>query len=204
MALLEVVSGRRPCWRQCLWPCWRWCLWPCLHEVVSVALLEVVSVTLLEVVSVALLEVVSVALLEVVSVALLEVVSVACLHEVVSVALLVLLCLPFSSISVSKISCGMHPCEMQTHVRETVDPLAATLLSILLRSTFCLKKKDLDLVVASWRGLSCCLMTFSSGCSMPCISSRLRNRFRDIATPLSKGNPRRGANLTRGLTTVKT
>jgi len=123
---------------------------------------------------------------------------------ILSISTITLLLLLFASISVSKASCGMHPCETHTHVRGTVDPLAAALLSILLRSTFGLKKNAFECVVASWRGLSCCLIIFSSGWSMPCFSNSFRNRFRDTATPLIKGTPQHGANLTRGLTTVKT
>jgi len=78
------------------------------------------------------------------------------------------------------------------------------LLSILLRSIFGLKKNDFERVVASWRGLSCCLIVFSSGWSMPCFSYSFRNRFRATATPLIKGTPWHGANLTWRLTAVKT
>lgn len=104
----------------------------------------------------------------------------------------------------SNVFCGMHRCETHTHVKGTVDPPAATPLSILVRLIFCFKKNDFDLVVASWRGLSCWRTTFSSGCSILCFSSSFRNSFRDTATPFIKGMPRRGANLTRGFTTVKT
>ena len=62
----------------------------------------------------------------------------------------------------SNVFCGMHRCETHTHVKGTVDPPAATPLSILVRLIFCFKKNDFDLVVASWRGLSCWRTTFSS------------------------------------------